>query len=413
MNATKNYIGNHKTTRRKQTKTTSSAITGICRLDEAKQRRFRNSERPTEISSDKSTSDGFLRTTFLPKLKENNFQKSSLITERNLIQNQRKNNKTERDFYQSLSQLAEHYNLNPIPTNEFEFPYNMALSIWDTEKKLKNQVENWDNIRLIENGEKTYFTSKERYKTNTTLYYIPVIPLYKMLKDKNRKKTACLLLSVCAYLYRNANIPYYRQENSYLYWTYEMLNDWIEEDEELDENHRYKKELQEAKTIGDLMEQKISHKKNIEFFEKRLNQFKPKDDFESDCFQLSKNAFQLFSDYPEEQFFRNAKYNNFSKQENSDNDDENENYYQDENCKDEETVVSMDKYISFYAEDKGVIHQNIIDSVNNEFNEYEELQEPIIFKNFDGNPLNNNNLDFENRLFEVMNSLISILINYK
>jgi hypothetical protein len=115
----------------------------------------------------------------------------------------------------------------------------------------------------------------------------------------------------------------------------------------------------------------------------------------------------LFTDYPEEQFFRNAKYgNNTSKQENINEDNDGYSY-------EEETVVSMDKYISFYAEDKGVIHQNIIDSVNNEFNEYGELQEPIIFKNFDGKPLNNNNLDFENRLFEILNSLISILINYK
>lgn len=345
-----------------------------------------------------------MRTIFLPKFKETDFQKST-STERNLIQNQRKNTKTERDFYQSLSQLVEHYNLNPMQTKEFEFPYNMVLSIWDTEKQLKNTIENWENIRLIENGEKTYFTSKERYNTNATLYYIPVIPLYKMLKDKNRKKTACLLLSVCAYLYRNVNIPYYRKEDSYLYWTYEMLIDWIEE--ELDENHRYKKELQEAKTIGDLMEQKISHKKNIEFFESRLNQFKPKDDFESDCFQLSEKAFQLFSDYPEEQYFRNAKYNNLSKRESLDIDNDYENYEV------EETVVSMDKYISFYADDKGVIHQNIIDSVNNEFNEYGELQEPIIFKNFDGNPTINSNLDFENRLFEIINRLIFIITNYK
>ena len=184
-----------------------------------------------------------------------------------------------------------------------------------------------------------------------------------------------------------------------------MLTDWVEQDEEFDENPICKKELQQAEIIGDFMEQKIYRKKNIEFFEKRLRQFKPKNDFEKDCLQLSEKTFQLFSEYPEEQFFRNAKYSNASKQESLCNDYDYENY-------EEETVVSMDKYISFYAEDKGVIHQNIIDSVNNEFNEYGELQEPIIFKNFDGKPLTENNLDFENRLFEILNRLISILINY-
>ena len=403
MNATKNHIGKNQNPRRKQAKTTAPTIGRICRLYEAKQRHSRNTKRPTEISSCESTSNGFLKTTFLPKIKENDFQKLMSKKTSDLQQIQRNNAKTERDFYKSLSQLAEHYGINQMPTKDFEFPYNIELSIWDIKKQLNEKIEHWDHIRLVDNGEKTYLTSKERYNTNATLYYIPVIPLYKMLKDKRVIKSAQLLLSVCSYLYRNVNIPYYRKEDSYLYWMYEMLTDWVEQDEEFEENPICKEELQQAEIIGDFIEQKIFHEKNIEFFEKKLERFKPKNDFDSECFQLSEKAFQLFSDYPEEQYFRNAIYNNASKQESPYND------YEDY---EEENVVSMDKYISFYAEDKGVIHQNIIDSVNNEFNEYGELQEPIIFKNFDGKPLTENNLDFENRLFEILNRLISILINY-
>lgn len=406
MNATKNNIGNYKTTPRTKAKTTASTIGRICKLDETEQRHGRNTKRPTEVSSCESTSNGFLKTMFLPKFKENDFQKSIPIATRDLNQIQRKNTKIERDFYQSLSQLAEHYGINPMSTKDFKYPYNVALSIWDIKKHLNEKIEHWDHIRLVENGDKTYLTSKERYNTNAILYYIPVIPLYKMLRDKRVRKSAYLLLSVCSYLYRNVNIPYYRKEDSYLYWMYEMLTDWVEQDEEFEENLICKEELQQAETIGDFIEQKIFHKKNIEFFEKRLESFKPKNDFDRECFHLSNKAFQLFSDYPEEQYFRNAKYNNASKQENTNEDNDGYSY-------EEETVVSMDKYISFYAEDKGVIHQNIIDSVNNEFNEYGELQEPIIFKKFDGNPLTRTNLDFENRLFEVINRLIFIITNYK
>ena len=68
--AIKNYIGKNKNTRKTKAKTTASTVGRICRLDEAGQKRFGNSERPTEICSDKSTSDGFLKCTFLPKLKE-------------------------------------------------------------------------------------------------------------------------------------------------------------------------------------------------------------------------------------------------------------------------------------------------------------------------------------------------------
>lgn len=406
MNATKNHIGKNTTARRTKAKTTAPTVGRIYLLDEAKQRQCRNTKRPTEVSSCESASNGFLKTKFLPKFRENDSLKLFGKSRKDLNQIQRKNAKKESDFYQSLSQLAEHYGIYPMETKDFEYPYNISLSIWDVKKKLNEKVEHWDHIRLVRNGDKTHFTSNERYNTNATLYYIPVIPLYKMLKDKNRKKTAQLLLSVCSYLYRNVNIPYYRQEDSYLYWTYEMLSDWIEEDEEVDENHFSKKELLQAEIIGDFMEQKISHTKNIEFFRQRLNQFILKDDFDKECFQLSEKAYQLYNDYPDEQFFRNAKYNNISNQKNKDED--NDGYSYDE----EETVVSMDKYVSFYADDKGLIHQNIIDSVNNEFNEYGELQEPIIFKNFDGSPLNNDNLDFEDHLFELINHLTFILSNY-
>lgn len=406
MNASKKYIGKNSTARRTKAKTTASTDRRIYLLDEAEQRHDRNTKRPTEVSSCESTSNGFLKTTFLPKFEESDSQKSMLKAIKDLKQIQRKNTKKEKDFYHSLYQLAEHYCITPMQTDAFEFPYNIELSMWDIKKQLHEKIEHWDDARLVDNGEKIYLTSKERYNTHSTLYYIPVIPLYKMLTDKKERKSAQLLLSVCSYLYRNVNIPYYRQENSYLYWMYEMLTDWVEQDEEFEESQICKKELQKAEIIGDFMEQKISHKKNIEFFAKRLERFKPKNDFDRECFQLSQKAFQLFSDYPEEQYFRNAKHNNFSKQENTDED--NDEYKYDE----EETVVSMDKYISFYAEDKGVIHQNIIDSVNNEFNEYGALQEPIVFKNFDGNSLTNSDLDFENRLFEITNCLISIVNNY-
>jgi hypothetical protein len=115
--ATKNYIGKNKNTRKTKAKTTAPTIGRICRLDETGQKRFGNSERPTEISSDKSTTNGFLKCTFLPKLKENNVQKLA-SDEQNLIQIQRKN-QNERDFYQSLSQLAEHYRIKSNDNKTF------------------------------------------------------------------------------------------------------------------------------------------------------------------------------------------------------------------------------------------------------------------------------------------------------
>ncbi|HFK5574898.1 hypothetical protein [Elizabethkingia anophelis] len=390
MNETKNNIGNYSATRRKKAKTTAPTTHGICRMDEVGKRQFGNKERQAEIGSGIGTSHAFLKTCFMPKLKEDkvfSWEDKLHIT------------KMERGFYKSLSLLTKHYGISPLSTQDFNYPYNISLCIWDTQKQLKSKVQNWENIRLIEKEDETFFVAQERYNTGATLYYIPVIPIYQMLRNKNKKKTGLLLLSVCTYLYRIADIPYYRQEDSYLYWIYEMLTEWLEQDEEVDDNHISKKELQKAEIIGDIMEQKIVCKENLLFFEERLKQFKPKDNFDKECFLLAEKTFKLYGEYPNASVFRNTYYNNVVRPEEADEGE----YYN------EETVITMDKYISFFAESDGLIYDNLMDCVNNEFNEYGEAQEPMIFKTFDGSNVTHENLDFESRLFETLNELCRLL----
>ncbi len=390
MNATKNNIGNNSTTRRKKTKTTAPTTKGIRRVDASNERQLGSSKRPTKIRSNLSTSNAFLTTCFMPKLKEND------IT---VKQTKRKSAKIERDFYKSLSQLAKHYDITTMPTQHFNYPYNISLALRDIEAQLKTKSENWQSIRLIEKGSKTYFAIEERCNTGATLFYVPVVTLYQLLHNKVNRKAACLLLSVCTYLYRNADVPYYRLEDSYLYYNYEMLNDWLEQDEEIEDSQSSKKQLQRAEIIGDMMGQKISNHKNLLFFEQRLKRFRPKDRFDKECLQLAEKAFKIYCDYPNESIFRNSHFNNAVKSEDIDED----NYYN------EETVVAMDKYISFFAESDGVIYDNLMSCVNNEFNEYAETQEPMIFKTFDGSDLSDKTLDFENQLFKVLNELCRLL----
>ena len=69
----------------------------------------------------------------------------------------------------------------------------------------------------------------------------------------------------------------------------------------------------------------------------------------------------------------------------------------------------MDKYISFCAELKGELFQTLFETVNTEFQEYTVMEEPIISKKFDGSNITEHNLDFENRLFPLIEELIYIL----
>jgi hypothetical protein len=380
--ATQHRIGNYQHTRTETTTAIAPTVGRVCQLDAKTKGCKPSAERQAEVRTDSNATNGILKCTFLPKLKT---AKSVQACQ-----------KTERDFHKSLSKLAEHHSIEPMQTQDFEFPYNITLAMWDMETKVKRTNINWEGFKLIQDSKKTYFTSEERYNTGTTLYYIPVVPLFQILKDQKRKKTAQLLLSVCSYLYHIAQIPYYRQEESYLYWLYEMMNDWVEQDEETAETETNKRELRNAEYIGDKVEQKLFNRINLKVFEKRLNRFKSVDTFDSECWKIARNAFALYTEYPSENIFRNATLPE-----------------KDPHDNDENEIIGMEKYISFIADTKGWLYESLSDTINNEFNEYGAMEEPTISKQFDGSEIPTANLDFENRLFDLLNDLSGLLYEYK
>ena len=317
--ATQHYIGSYQTTRTETTTAVTPTVGRVRKLATKTKGRKPSAERQTEIRTDSNATNGILKCTFLPKLKT--------------AQSVQACQKTERDFYKSLSKLAEHYSIEPMQTKDFGFPYNVVLSMWDMETKVKRTNINWYGFKLVQDSKKTFFVSEERYNVGTTLYYIPIMPLFQMLKDSKRKKTAQLLISVCSYLYHIADVPYYRQEDSYLYWLYEMQKDWIEQDDETDESETYKRELRNAEYIGDKIEQKLFNRINLKVFEQRLSRFKSRDTFDRECWQVACNAFALYTEYPNATIFRNAPR---PEQDPYNDDDENE-------------TIGMEKYISFLS----------------------------------------------------------------
>ncbi|MFE7088142.1 hypothetical protein ACR79M_07755 [Sphingobacterium spiritivorum] len=382
--ATQQNIGNNQHTRTEKATAITPTVGRVRRLDAKTKRCKRSSGRQREIRTDSNATNGFLKCTFLPKLKT--------------AQSVQVCQKTERDFYQSLSKLARHYSIEPMQTRQdYSYPYNMVLAMWDMDNQLKRTVANWDSLKLIQDSQKTFFVSEEKYDTGTTLYYIPIVPLFKMLHDPKHKKNAQLLISVYSYLYHIADIPYYRQEESYLYWLYEMHKDWVEQDDETEEMETYKREFSIAEYIGDSVEQRLFNRINLTVFEQRLNLFKSRDTFDRECWQIACNAFDLYTEYPTASVFRNAP---IPEQDPYDDDYENE-------------VIGMQKYISFIADTKGWLYESLSDSINNEFNEYGAIEEPTITKQFDGIEITTNNLDFENRLFVLLDDLCTLLHNYK
>ena len=178
---------------------------------------------------------------------------------------------------------------------------------------------------------------------------------------------------------------------------YEMMNDWVEQDDYTEETDSCIAEIAKAEWIGERVEQKLFNRINLQVFEQRFNHFKSRDTFDQQCQKVACDAFALYSQYPHESIFRNAPRPE-------------EDLYTDEN--DSETV-GMEKYISFIADTTGWLYESLADSINNEFNEYGAMEEPTICKYFDGSNITQTNLDFENRLFTLLDELCTLLYDYK
>jgi hypothetical protein len=382
--ALKRNISRHNKIARKATTTTASTVEQIFSTSATLERCGRNPQGQTKIRAAGNAADSFLKTTFLPKLKETK-----------TVEACSKIKKTQQDFYQSLSQLAAHYNIEIMQTQQYDYPYNIALALWDADKKLKEKTKHYDTIRIMQDENKTFLVAKERYNTGNSLYYIPLIPLYKMLNNHKRKRAAALLLSVFSYLYRKAGIPCYRDEGSFLYWQYEMMKECLLIDDSEEDISAYLDEFSQSEKIGDSMKKELVNENNLALFQKRLKSFKAKDEWENECFRISEQIFMLYRDYSNESLFRSAeKYG------------EEDYHYDDE-------IIGMEKYISFYADDRGLLYDFLFNNISEEFNQYCRMEEPTIHKCFDGKNRITDSLEFEERLFNLIDDLCYLLHNYK
>jgi len=79
--------------------------------------------------------------------------------------------------------------------------------------------------------------------------------------------------------------------------------------------------------------------------------------------------------------------------------------YEDNDC------VTMDKYVGFCATTSGGLYDSLEQAINGEFGECTALQEPVLHRCFDGRVQENDSLDYECRLFGILDDVCYLLNN--
>jgi hypothetical protein len=356
---------------------TISAIRQIRKRSEPPTRCAGSKNKSTKISSIGTITDGFLRQQFLPL-----FESGRKLPDKE---------STEKSFFESLTILTGLYGCKGMEVADKRYPYNILLAHHYAQKELSKSGQDIE-LSILADEKTVRLATQHSYNTSTTLYYIPVLPLYRLLQDSKQKQNAELVLSVFAYLYHVAGIPYYRDNYNALAYYYECIEDWMLEgweEEETDEKNNTNSELNKASYYGDLMHRKMYNPYQLNQFGQRIESHKQKSPFDKECLSVAKKAYALLQDYPEHNIFRNTS--------NAELDED-------------DGIIRAQQYISFIAENEGTLYENIARMVNDEFNECSQMEQPTLMQVYDTkNNSTIEGLDFEYRLFPLINDLCTLL----
>ena len=331
----------------------------------------------SQISPLASYTDGFLNHSFMPLC-----QKETKLPAKEIA---------ETAYYKSVNDLCKIHGLQPLDTAHLPYPSNILLSHRDINNKLNRLPYATELFITRSQSDSTIaLTTKQVYEVGNTLYYIPVIPLFRFLRHKENKASGTLLLAVMSYLYREAGIPYYRDEDNFINGEYEMNKEYFLEcmNENPDEYEEDISDIIRNDICGDIMQRKIHNRYHLDNFAETIERFKPQNAFDEECLLVAKDALALYLEFPKSSVFQHI-----------------------EEPEDWDEVAVPETYIAFIGDAKGWVYETIERQINDYLGNFAEMLLPTCVQVFDGTATEQRTLEFEYRLFELITDLCNLLFD--
>lgn len=301
----------------------------------------------------------------------------------------------EREFFNSLSYLADLYTF-PAPDPEIApYPYNITLAL-DYASQQVQRVH--PSIKLMISGDDDHLATISTYLTMSTgsdLYYIPQEPLHRLLALPKRKREANLLLSIFAYLHQVLQIDTFTDESSYLYYYYDMMRtpDFIDGRHDVEEIYD---ETTKAFEGGQKIAKRMRQKVHLKELEARTKAFRPANPAAYELKALAIRTTKLYQDYPDRSIHPSIP-----------------SYVEppyDEHQGENDPVQSQ-QYLSFFWEADGILTDSVIEWVNLDLQEAMGCDDPLNYQLFDEPQSTISvSLDFEERVFALLSDLCFYLI---
>lgn len=364
---------------------TASIIGKVGNLAKPQKRFGRNQKRPQQACTDLPIGNGFLENRFLPLIEADEGE-HRLFSEK------------QKEFFVSMENLCSLYKITPMYFSDFVYPLNISKCIAYLKQEIECSARDLQIMVLEDETHRATLSTIKTHDTKTTLYYLPLEPLYRLLKSKQNRPSADLLLSVTAYFYQHGKIPYFNDGYCYLCDTYGMIEEWILENEE-EEDKAYRRH--QLSYIRKMDRQSTSllislrRKKPLIEFKKRLHAYTPSNKVEEDLLSLAQKVFDLLCSYPTRSVMDNI-IDDFDEQ-----DDQGER-------------IRADQYLSFIWSRNDCLYDTLMETVNSALQEYSYIDEPMDIQFFDfPQEKPTHDLLFEETFFDLLNDLTDTLIDFE
>lgn len=349
-------------------------------------RSYRDQKRSAKTCTTEPCGNGFLNFAFTPMVKD-------------IPEELRNRKKTEKDFFTSVENLCKLYGICVDRCDSAPYPQNITITFKALNEKL-GAIDQEIALNLMSWEDKTAcLATSKKYDTSMTLFYLPVEPLFKLLGDRQRKPTAELLLSVCAYLYQTAGISYHTEDSSYLSYIYSMVEEWNLEPEYFEqegEQELFFREISYIRKSGEQLLRKISDPRHLKALKKRCDKFQPSGETEEKLKNIAERVCRLMLDYPDRSIMDSIYSGAFALDSDGDG------------------LIGADQYISFFWSSSDCLYDQLMDSVNAELNEIGSIDEPVSVQFFDTpQPAISHDLSFERYFFDLLHEISDNLNSFE
>jgi hypothetical protein len=271
------------------------------------------------------------------------------------------------EFFRSVDHLARLYRLVVPDVPDLPYPLNIHAAF----VQLKQQLERAQPalslaILQTDDGVTTLATAKE-VDLQGYLYYIPLQPIFRLLRRKKARQITPILLGIAAYIRQKMGMPCYSDWGSYMANVHGILEQWVDDTEgERDEKEaaEYYSEFRRAERVGYCIQRKLRQPARISKLTVNLQIFEPIGEWQVRLRELAGDFLRLGNAYPNRCLFEEIPIG-----------------FLDEETRDEDRV-SKEQYFSFVYDHYSWLGEEVNDYVETSLQECPVVDAPVTVQFF-------------------------------